>query len=336
MVDATSYYRGQHPLCDLVHRKNISLSYSTEVSWATMDLADVLFLQRPFTKDHTTMGKVCQKMGRKLWCDWDDDLFTVPTDNPSHGTYSDKDTQMSVAILAAMADVVTVSTPVLAKRFNSIREKAGMPECVVIPNALSDHFIQKRQPRLNEKKRRKLIFWRGSASHQADLDSVEAQIREFMLSDFGKTWTLHFMGYRPYRITNEIPPERCIVGGGMDVIDYNDYFMTLQPGITIVPLCDHEFNHSKSNICWLEATLSQSLVVAPDFEEWRRPGIFNYKEPKDFREALMAAMDCVENESYSRVDESWDFILKNLLLSQSNEKRWEILKSLCPNKPQEI
>lgn len=335
MIDATSFYRAQLPMTELSHHKNCQLVYSTEVTWGTMALADVLFLQRPFDeKSHVVMAQICEKMNRKLWCDWDDDLFCLPPDNPAHGMYATKEVQMSVATLAAMADVVTVSTPALARRMDDIRRRSGKPSSIVIPNALSDHFIQRRHQRILDPKRRKLIFWRGSSSHQADLDSVQHQLVDLMKSELGQTWTLHFMGYNPYRITNALPAERCIVGGGMDVLDYHEYFMTVQPGITIVPLCDHDFNRAKSNIAWLEATLAHSLVVAPDLEEWRRPGVFTYKGPEDFPQTMRLAMACVEESQYVRVDQSWDHITSNLLLSRTNEQRWELLKSLCPHKPQ--
>lgn len=335
MQDATSWYRGQFPLTDLAHRKNLQLVYSATVDWSTVSLCDIMFLQRPFTqKEHVISAQIAQKLGKTVWCDWDDDLFCVPPDNPAHQTYSDKDIQMSVAMLAAMADVVTVSTRDLAKRFDEIRKKAGKPDCVIIPNSLSDHFLKKRQARNTDPARRKLIFWRGSASHQADLDSVQDEFLEIMKSE--PNWSCHFMGYNPYRITNELPKQRCIVGGGMDILDYHEYVMQIQPGITIVPLVFNEFNAAKSNIAWLETTLAHSLVVAPDMPEWKQPGVFLYgKDGASFTEALRAAMKSVEDSRYESVDASWRKIENCLLLSQVNEKRWEILKRLAPHKPQD-
>jgi hypothetical protein len=327
--DSTSYYRGQLPVADLSLNHDVGLIYSTDVSWATMVLAHVLVLQRPFTaKEHIVMAQVCEKAGRKLWCDWDDDLFSVPEDNPVFPVYSQPEVQSTVATLAAMANAVTVSTEDLKKRFDNIRERASLPPCTVIPNALSDHLIPKREKR--EPERRKLIFWRGSGTHQRDLMTITEPLIEIMNSR--PDWTIHFLGYNPFWITQCIPKKQCIVGQGLDILDYHAYFGKIQPGITIVPLADCEFNHSKSNCAWLEATYAHSQVVAPNFTEWHKPGILNYTDPVGFATQLKFAMEQVEAQDWTPVEASWNFIMENLLLSQVNQKRLELLKSLCPHK----
>jgi hypothetical protein len=329
-MDATSYYRGQLPLADLFHSKELGLIAVGEVSWSSMALADVLFLQRPFQPaTHVIMAEVAQKLGKGVWCDWDDDLFTVTEDNPAHGTYAGEETKLAVAKLAAMADVVSVSTPDLAKRFNEIRTRAGKSNCVVIPNALADHLLLKRIPR-DPNARRKLVFWRGSPSHQWDLMTVTDPL--IQLLNKHQDWSSHFLGYNPSWLTRFLSKKNCIVGPGIDILDYHAYFGTIQPGVTIVPLANNEFNKSKSNIAWIEATYSHSQVVAPDFPEWRRPGILNYKDPADFSRKLRTAMDMVEANDWSMVDQSWDYIKENLLLSKVNEKRWDLLEWLCPQK----
>jgi hypothetical protein len=44
----------------------------------------------------------------------------------------------------------------------------------------------------------------------------------------------------------------------------------------MVPLHVSDFNRAKSNIGWIEAVHAGAITVAPDFQEWRRPGVINY------------------------------------------------------------
>jgi hypothetical protein len=147
-------------------------------------------------------------------------------------------------------------------------------------------------------------------------------------------FTMHFLGYNPFWITQLLPKERCIVGNAMDILDYHTYLQQIQPGIVIVPLDDSVFNKGKSNIAWLEGTYGHAQIVAPDFEEWRKPGIYNYTDPASFKEQLLRAMKDVEENNWKPIQDSWEYILKNLMLSSINQKRWELLTNLCPNKPQ--
>lgn len=294
----------------------------------------MLFLQRPFLEEqHLLAAKKAKQCRRVIWSDWDDDLFCVPEDNPSHGTYSNDKIKENVAEIAARSDVVTVSTEQLKRRIDPIRKSAGKHECFVIPNALQDFHVLGREER--DPIRRKLIFWRGSASHQKDLMTVSHNLIELMKSR--PDWTIHFLGYNPFWITEHLSRKQCILGGAMDILDYHEYAMKIQAGITIVPLADNEFNRAKSNIAWMETTLAHSQTVAPNFEEWIRPGITNYDASgpnagANFIEALKQAMADVEANDHSKPEASWKFITENLLLSQMSQKRFDILKALCPHK----
>lgn len=328
--DATSFYRGQLPITSLAHHYKLGLIYSERLSWSTMSLTDVLFLQRPFIAgQHLAAAQLAQKLCKPVWCDWDDDLFSVPEDNPAHSVYSDKGIQEAIATLAAMADVVSVSTRALKDRFDEIRKRAEKPGCIVIPNALSDHFLELRPEPVKEG-RRKMIFWRGSNTHMYDLMSVTEPLINTMHQR--PDWTIHFLGFNPAWMTRAFSPKQCIVGAGMDILDYHTYFGQIQPGITIVPLDDSEFTRAKSNIAWIEATWARSQVIAPRFPEWERPGILNYSTHEEFQECLRTAMSEVEMNDTTRIDASWDFITNFLLLSKTNTLRWDLLKYMCPKK----
>lgn len=324
--DATSFYRAALPLSWLYHDYDVDLIIAESVGWSVTCLADVVFIQRPADGTYLEAAKFAQLTRKKVWVDFDDDMLGVPVENRAHPHYSKPEVKALVVEMVALADVVTVSTPHLASRFNEFRFKSGKPECVVIPNAFDDRSLP---PRHSAMEPHPLILWRGSDTHQRDLAEVTGGIFEVMHKN--PTWSIHFLGYNPVWISSVLPEKRCIVDPGyLNIYEYHSYLQRIQPRVVVVPLSDSPFNRSKSNIAWIEGTYARAVVVAPDFPEWRRPGIINYKGPEDFARATQLAIE--ESRSRGRAEQSWAWIKQNLLLSKVNEQRWDVLRSLAPEK----
>jgi len=108
------------------------------------------------------------------------------------------------------------------------------------------------------------------------------------------------------------------------------YFKTiydLRPTVLIVPLKDCEFNKAKSNIAWIEGVFSGGIALAPDWEEWKRPGCITYSSPDDF-------MNKLERILSGRIDVArerkagWDYIRTELNLSRVNRLRVKLIKDM--------
>jgi hypothetical protein len=97
--------------------------------------------------------------------------------------------------------------------------------------------------------------------------------------------------------------------------------------IHIVTLYERDFNLSKSNISWIESTIAGSVVLAPDWEEWKKPGIVNYASKEDFKEKLQDLINGKYN-LWLNHKTSLDYILNNLSLKKVNKERLKILNSL--------
>jgi hypothetical protein len=112
----------------------------------------------------------------------------------------------------------------------------------------------------------------------------------------------------------------------MDLIEYFHSLKTLAPKIHLVPLKDNRFNRCKSNIAWMEATWAGAACVVPGFEEFEMEDT-SYDDNESFYRIAKALLDDEQLNSdiyfFAR-----DYIQKNLLLSQVNQMRIQIARSL--------
>ncbi len=136
---------------------------------------------------------------------------------------------------------------------------------------------------------------------------------------------IDFMGYNPFFITNKLKKYNYIKGMPIDA--YLEILPNLDYSICIVPLHDNPFNHSKSNIAWLESTYAGAVCLAPNFKEWRKPGIINYTDKEDFSVKLQAMINGEYNLAALH-KRAWDYIQSELSLTKVNELRWNVIKRL--------
>ena len=115
----------------------------------------------------------------------------------------------------------------------------------------------------------------------------------------------------------------------MDKAQYFNYLSKINGKISIVHLSHRpeeiDFNKSKSNIAWIESTYAGLAVLAPDWPEWRRPGIVNYTDKEDFRQKLTSMMKGEYNLESLR-QASWKYIREELTLEKTNEIRYDLIK----------
>lgn len=320
-TDATSWYRGVGPFAAIAKTtKNIFFSSHTVVNWAVAQTSDLFFFQRPHTADQVKAAWMAKKAGAGVWLDYDDDLLAVPPENPTYPIYSEKSVSHNLKKIIEIADVVTVTTTALKEKlFKSFGHEKKIK---IIPNALND-FVLPLPEKLSPRQR--LIMWRGSQTHAHDLMSYSQDIID--VSKKYDEWTFCFVGDNPWYITNKMRPGSFVVPPAQPIDEFWDFIKIAAPAIQIVPLADNDFNRSKSNIAWIEATWSGAVTLAPNFESWHVPGVVHY-ERDTFREKLCSMIDDFESQNkatMARLIESRDFIRSNLLLSKTNKARKAII-----------
>lgn len=327
LTDATSFYRGVGPLGALRRSMDLNLVFMTEINWASLKLCDGVFMQRPYSAAHRTIAEMCNEYNKPLWVDFDDDLLSVPEDNPNFDVYSGQETKKCIAEIAARANVMTVSTAAL-KRKLTFKLSSGQRlnrQVFVVPNAWDEEVCDPDRELLDEE--RKLIIWRGSKTHNRDLFDYRESIVDLAIKHPDWVWT--FIGFNPWFITENMPENTCLSFPAMDIKVYLNQILQCQPALQIVPLSDNEFNRSKSNIAWIEGSWSGAAAVAPDWEEWRRPGIVNYKNPESFYRVMKDLMELSPKRIREEFTEkSMAYIRENLLLNKINVARENIINGM--------
>lgn len=304
-------------MAELQKLGKIRIVESDFFEWSHLVGVNMIFMQRPYRRSECELMNFAKELNIKVWVDYDDDLLSVPQDNPAYGTYNNPETKAAVRYLIKNADAVSVSTEAL----KYLREDA-----IVIPNSLNLNLFKFNKPNTNSP----IIVWRGGDTHQRDLSlflDELVQVNEESL-EINKDAKMFFLGYKPWFITERLKPKSWVSAASNDVVTYHSILQHIKPKVMFVPLADNKFNDAKSNIAWLEATMAGALTVAPDKPEWRRPGVFNYSNNESFKYQLLKAFKTSEGNHKAMIDLSQKDILENYNLVINNKKRMEIIERL--------
>jgi glycosyltransferase involved in cell wall biosynthesis len=178
--------------------------------------------------------------------DMDDDLFNVPTHNPSHSYYADPLVRRQLADNLAASNLLTVSTPYLAER---MKEYTDAP-IEILPNCLDLGSVSKRP----ESGGVVSVGWAGSGTHKGDLEAVAGPVKRGV----------------------DLSGSRFITVGAdyADIIDAKDsesrgwcfdleeFYTLVDFNIGIAPIEDNEFNRSKSALKAIEYGARGIPVIA--------------------------------------------------------------------------
>lgn len=338
--DGTSYYRAYGIFPDL--KKHFEANGQTfEVhpyydggmgyTWADLLPYDILFLQRP-SLDAAKRIKLIEFMkglGKKIWIDYDDNLFDVPMENRTHDDLT-PEIKMAMFKVMNLADLITVSTPNLKEYYEKIGVTAKIE---VVPNAwnfqlhgFADRYNEVKEVPPPQKKKLKYL-WRGSETHQGDLMSAgEAIVGVAAQKKDAIHWT--FMGYNPWAITENMPREWWSYLRSEDIMEYFKNIKAQGSQLMFFPLRDNALNQGKSNIAWMEATYAGMLCIAPNWPEWQKPGVINYMDDEHLMNLLLDFENMTLEGRQSLWEASEQYIRQNLSITKVNAQRKELLTNL--------
>jgi len=319
---ACPFYRSVGPFKRLANNMDlkvsvVDISQDDKPLWMHITDASVVYFERPVTPKMLEYFRETSDIGIKTWVDYDDNLMNIPSWRADASLNVQRGKVMREC--AKYADLVTVSTTPLKRMFDRLGETAH-----VVPNAFDD-FLLKDGFKISNKK---MIFWRGSDTHDKDLDILFEAYRKIHPLHSDWLWVVIGGGDQSFLRNKK----------GTMCVDYNPsllgYFkktLNIGPSILLYPLEDHFFNYCKSNIAWLEATYFGAVTVAPNFSEWSKKGcILNYKEPQDIPERIIRLIENRELRHRLYVN-SRRFIKKNLVIDEVNKIRKRLLGELCQN-----
>lgn len=302
--DATSFYRGAGIVSDLSIKTKAQIDVfnwdDLKPDWTVFAMYDLVYMQRPLTKTAVDAAVYLKMMGKRLWIDWDDDYINIPTYH--FYVLQLQSYRENIKQLAGMADIITVTTNALNTVYSQFNSNI-----LIIPNAIPAALFNKVKYSNSGG-----VFWRGSHLHFPNVIHYASEIQRVI--DTGIK--IRFMGLNPFFLKSyTMLPE-------MDIYNYIDHYRKISPKFSFVVLIDNAFNRSRSNIAWIEATISGTVCLAPDWEEWKKPGIINYSTREEF---ISKFIEMNERDLTNYYEESCDYIAENLILEKVNKIRAEIL-----------
>ncbi|HCY40436.1 MAG TPA: hypothetical protein DHV48_03645 [Prolixibacteraceae bacterium] len=302
--DATSFYRGAGIVSDLAQKSKAVIDIlnwdELKPDWSIFALYDLVYMQRPLTTEAVNSAIYLKMMGKRLWIDWDDDYLNIPVYHffvLQLQSYRD-----NVIKLAGMADIITVTTNALHSVYSQFNSNIR-----VIPNAIPSMLLNKCKYDNSGG-----VFWRGSHLHFPNVMHYANELQEVINQGI----KIKFQGLNPFFLNAyTMLPE-------MEMYNYLEHYKKISPKFSFVCLIDNEFNRGRSNIAWIEATMAGTVCLAPDWEEWQKPGIVNYSNREEFVSKFAEMYNADLKQHYEM---SYDYISENLILENVNKLRLEIL-----------
>lgn len=271
------YYRIHQPLEEL-GRHGHEITIHPAKSDVTADGADVIVGQL------IGANRWWRRLRRdaKLVYELDDDPFEIERINPSYEVYSDPVVRDNIAHGLEVADLVTVTTELLAERM-----RKHNPNVVAIENRIDESVLTLERPR-----RDKLVIgWAGGGSHGADVALCAYGLRRAL--DLNPQTEGHFIG----------ADFRWLVKHPLRHTDWcqktTDYYTLIDFDIGIIPLVETPFAVVKSHSKALEYAALGIPVIASDVAPYRSfviDGVTGYLVRKE-HEWLGRLRDLINDES---------------------------------------
>lgn len=227
---------------------------------------DVVVMQRIATPRQVRLVTAFQKLGIAVVIDVDDLLSDIDKDNGSYAYWNEEFNGTPRYRLLEQAthaaDLVTVSTPGLARRY----AKHGRYE--VLRNGLPLHAFADPNEVYDQRVKDTgefVIGWSGSlASHPHDLEVLGGAVRRAMDAD--ARIRFHVVGEaEPVTQALNLDPERVTGTGWLEFDEYHAALREIDLGL--VPLVDSRFNRAKSHLKALEFSAAGALVITSALPE---------------------------------------------------------------------
>lgn len=288
--------------------------------------ADVVVFQRVFRPDMLALMLSIREQGIAVVCDVDDDLAALGPAHPVYhqlrpGNPSGKSWEvMREACL--MADMVTVSTPALAKRYG------GHGRVRVVPNGIPAAYLQ--VTRSTPRSKVPVIGWPGTpVTHPGDLEMTGTAVQVLCQTERVR---FRAIGSRTTLDVLTVPLQEYQPGVPLADLSYARAVAELDIGM--VPLRRSVFNEAKSSLKMSEmAAVGVPCVVSPSPEnlrlhelgvglvahrprEWKRH-LLHLAESADLRLAMGAearavmAGRTIEAWVAPQAFEAWEAALRN-------------------------
>lgn len=279
----------------------------------------------------------CERLGKKLVIDLDDNYFEVMPDQPAYKYYypgSEKRCLFSAYL--SMVDAIITSTEPLTKYYKDFLKTVYQKETPIYTFA---NYNDKEEWNFKTKKSGKIVIgWAGSTTHDNDLELVMPAINRLM-NEYSNVELELVGGLTPetapkvlrYFTSDNNHDKVKIKGGTQAWKGYPEMMSKLKWDIGIAPLLNTEFNRGKSHIKWMEYAMYKIPCVAS----------YTYPYSKNIPEGTgLLAIDgldfyrklktLVDDESLRKEvgENAYKYISNNLQWDDNIDKLYKIIKNI--------
>ena len=267
-INACDYYRGTMVERELRKLDMFNIKFVGALRPQEAYEGDLMVVYRP--KDRSLLAYTSDPSAQnaKLMADYDDDVFSVPRGNFLAPNFMAPDKQASLQIVSRVHQL-TVST----RRLKGLLQ-SHQPKVSVIPNTIDfDAYngLLLSQPKKPNQRYR--VGWAGTYTHTEDIMGGD-QVFLRALSEFMRKYRdteMTFFGFCPESFMQEFWG-RVMYAEPIHLYQYMSRLASLNLDLMVYPLMNHQFNHSKSNIRWLESSMVHVPVVASDIPSYKEIG----------------------------------------------------------------
>lgn len=334
---ACDFYRGTGALLELTRTMSINMVEPTsDVGWLVMKNYDLIYFQRPYNESHLSALTYAKKAHKPIWIDYDDYFPAIPIYNPCYKEYCDKRNLEVFGKCCLIADKISVTTDYLANKIRESLPDNQKEKVIVIPNAHDNYLFP--LDSISEK-REKIVYWRGSSTHDLDLWNFKDEIID--CSQAFPDFQFVFIG-KINPIIQQAFDANGVNGGALnetDILFYMNTLKDMKPAIYIAPLEDNSFNRAKSQVGFLEATYAGAASLIPEFMQTHYdltgigdpvdPHAQRYNDKVTFENSLMAMLDFFSHENQTFNPYSIKKARREILtLEQTNRLRANLIQSI--------
>jgi glycosyltransferase involved in cell wall biosynthesis len=206
---------------------------------------DLVVFQRQYIPEVLQSVKALQQRNKRAVYEIDDDLWNVPAENEATKYWQGDRIAAAEEIMRA-CDAVTTSTEPLAELIRPYNKNVH-----VVPNYIPDVMPQEKFDSVIR------VGWSGSSSHSVDFSSDITRALKDIKKKYKEKVELVFCGWIPEDLVGRVTFYEPV-----SPMHYLFFLNELRLHIGIIPCADIKFNECKSNLKFLEYSITKTASIA--------------------------------------------------------------------------
>ncbi|HEY3316802.1 MAG TPA: glycosyltransferase [Coriobacteriia bacterium] len=283
---ACGWYRANVPGTAL-SRLGYDVALTDKMTPADVQQADVIVFQRQWCPAALQAMDYGKALGKLTVYELDDDLWNIHPSNPAYAAWNDPRLVACAEALMRRADVITTTTPALAKQLRRFNDNVR-----ILPNMLpgENWQVERERPEGYDKV---ALGWAGSIARKRDLEIVKHVIPQ-ILEQYPQAEFL-LAGHPSNQIFPEHPRIRTVEP--LPIERYAEVLVQFDVGLA--PVVDSRFNQAKSDLKFVEYGMVGIPTVASNVEAYTHSIVngetgFLAKNDKDWLKYLRRLIESPE------------------------------------------